>query len=60
VLLTREYFNVKEWGEFDDFGAVDDESELTFDHWLEVAKEQSYIVEEEGYSSPGNPVRWEK
>lgn len=60
VLLTREYFKVKEWGEFDDFGAADDESELTFEHWLEVAKEQSYIIEEEGIYSPGNPVRWEK
>ena len=59
VLLTREYFKVKEWGEFPDMCADPGENE-TFDEWLEVAKEQSYIVEEEGFCSPGNPVRWEK
>lgn len=60
VLLTREYFNVKEWGEFDDFGAADNENELTYDYWLKVAREQSFIEEDDGVKRPGNPVRWEK
>lgn len=60
VLLTREYFKVKEWGEFDDFGEVDDENELTYDYWLEIAKDQSFIIEDDGIKSFGNPVRWDK
>ena len=39
VLLNRQYFNVKEWGEWGEF---DEESELgDFDAWLEVAKQQA-------------------
>lgn len=38
------------------------ESELTFDHWLEVAKEQSNTVYVEGscVQIPVNPVFWKK
>ncbi len=46
VLLTRRYWNVKEWGEFEEF--MHDDEPLSFDHWLKTAKEQ--IVE----------VRWSK
>lgn len=55
VLLQKEFFQVKEWGEFDDF---DDEPEnLTFETWLEVAKEQEAYVDEDGTKL--NRVRWE-
>ena len=59
VLLSREYFNVKEWGEFDEFGEAA-EDELTFDYWLNVAKEQSFIIEDDGIKRAGNPVHWAK
>lgn len=38
VLLTKEYFNVKEWGTFNDFSK--DDTVLNWNHWLEVAKNQ--------------------
>lgn len=59
VLLTRPSFGVIYEGKFDEFETVD-ESELTFEHWLEIAKEQSYIVEYNGYCFPGEPVFWKK
>lgn len=58
VLLTREYFIVKEWGEFSQFGEADNDEELTFDYWLNIAKEQSFIDDE--IETFGNPVRWGK
>nr|DAL74857.1 MAG TPA: hypothetical protein [Caudoviricetes sp.] len=55
VLLTREYFNVKEWGEHEDF---DEEPEnLDFNTWLETAKEQN-AADEDGVKL--NKVHWEK
>ena len=55
VLLTREYFNIKEWGEHEDF---DEEPEnLDFNTWLEAAKEQN-TVDKDGVKL--NKVHWEK
>lgn len=57
VLLTREYFNVKEWGDFsDEFGEIPEN--LTFDRWLAAAKDQDDLVDEDGFKR--NPVKWEK
>lgn len=50
VLLDHKYFNVKEWGEWDDFGEAE-EKDMTFEYWLAAAKEQQ---------KAGNEVRWEK
>lgn len=55
VLLNKEYWNVKEWGEFDEFG--EDAENLEWDAWLEAAKAQSG-VDEDGFKI--NPVKWEK
>ena len=38
VVLTKEYFNVKEWGTFNDF--CENEEVLSWKHWLEIAKNQ--------------------
>lgn len=54
VLLTREYFKVKEWGTHEDFG--DEPENLTFDAWLEIAKEQNGIDED---GEKINKVKWE-
>lgn len=55
VLLQEEFFNVKEWGNFDEFG--DCKENLNFATWLEAAKEQEALIDEDGYHI--NPVRWE-
>lgn len=58
ILLDKNYFNVKEWGNFeDDFYFEDEEKKQTFDYWLEVAEAQS-LKDEDG--SFMNPVKWEK
>lgn len=49
VYLTKEYFNVKEWGEHEEFGIGD--QELTWNYWLNVAK-----IQQENE----NIVRWKK
>lgn len=55
VLLQKEFFNVKEWGSFEDF---DFEPEnLDFTAWLEAAKAQADLKDEDG--EPLNIVRWE-
>lgn len=56
VLLTKEYFNVKEWGAFDEFGEEPDS--LNWETWVHTAKEQDALVDEDGYRM--NQVRWEK
>lgn len=38
VILTKEYFNVKEWGEHDFFS--DNEEALNWEYWLNGAKAQ--------------------
>lgn len=39
VLLDKKFWNVKEWGNFENF--MVDENELKFETWLEAAKEQT-------------------
>lgn len=39
VLIFEKYWNVKEWGSWDEFSEAEDD-ELSFSHWLEVAQEQ--------------------
>lgn len=56
IILQREYFNVKEWGEHDEF--FENDEFLSFDAWLKVAKEQENLVDEDGIKL--NPVRWKK
>lgn len=57
VLLTREFWNVKEWGVHDEFD--DEPQNLDFNTWLNAAKEQDKIVEDEdGYKTKLNPVKW--
>lgn len=58
VLMTKEYFNVKEWGSFDDFD--NDDANLSWDSWLSTAKEQNASAEEDEIMVRVNPVRWEK
>ena len=59
VLLTKEYFTPKKWGEFPDFDY--EEENLTWEEWLETAKAQSATeTDEDGYTTKINPVHWEK
>lgn len=55
VLLTKKFFNVKEWGEHEDF--EEEPKNLKFEEWLETAKEQNEKYED---GIRRNPVRWEK
>lgn len=45
VLLTKEYFNAKEFGCWEDFWEAED-GQLEWNYWLELAKEQRDITEE--------------
>lgn len=49
VLLNKEFFNVKEWGEWDDFGEIPEN--LEWAEWVNTAKEQQ---------EAGNTVSWKK
>lgn len=42
VLLDKNYFNVKEWGSFDEFDV--NEENLDFNTWLQTAKEQMQVI----------------
>lgn len=55
VLLNREYFNVKEWGDNPDY--ADNVQNLNFEHWLETAKVQDSVLDEDGMKA--NKVHWE-
>jgi len=55
VLLQKDFFNVKEWGEFEEF--FEESEPLEFAHWLKIAKAQADYKDEEG--TPLNIVRWE-
>lgn len=55
VLLTKEFFNVKEWGEHEEFS--DEPENLKFEEWLKTAKSQN---EKDVDGIRRNPVRWEK
>lgn len=54
VLLDREHFLVKKFGEFEDFD--DDNQYLSFDEWVKVAKEQDNLTDEDGFKI--NQVKW--
>ena len=56
VLLDEKYFNVKEWGTWDNFGKNDEN--CTFAEWLKTAEEQEAARDEEG--SKINTVYWAK
>lgn len=56
VLLTKEYFIVKEWGDHKDFSVS--EEFLNFEKWVEVAKEQDNLKNSDGWQL--NKVQWEK
>ena len=55
VLLTKEFFNVTEWGEQEEFS--DEPENLKFEEWLKTAKSQNEKAED---GIRRNPVRWEK
>lgn len=55
VLLQKEFFIVKEWGTFEDFG--DEPENLNFNTWLEAAKAQADLKDQDG--GPLNRIRWE-
>lgn len=46
VLLTKKYWNIKEWGNHELFS--ESEEELSFENWVNIAKEQL-----------NNKVKWE-
>ena len=50
VMLDKQYFNVKQWGEHDEFGDLGDD-EMTFEHWLDIAEQQQEAQ---------TIVKWEK
>lgn len=54
VLLTKEYFNIKEWGKHENF--ANDEKIKDFNYFIEIAKEQSNYKNED--EELANPVRW--
>lgn len=56
VLLTKEFFNVKNWGEFSDFG--EEKENLEWSTWVDVAKAQNAAVDEDGMRC--NRVKWAK
>ena len=56
VLLTKEFFNVKNWGEFSDFG--EEKENLEWSTWVDVAKAQNSAVDEDGMRC--NRVKWAK
>lgn len=55
ILITKEYFNVKEWGVHDEFDESDEYQ--SWEKWVEVAKEQD-AKNEDGMKNC--PVKWEK
>ena len=57
VLLTKEFFDVKEWGNFENF--AEDENALNFETYLGWAKLQVEAAPDENDDSIGNLVRWE-
>jgi hypothetical protein len=55
VLLSKDYFTVKEWGDFPDY--AENDQNLSWEHWLETAKLQAeYGTEYE----QDRRVRWKK
>ncbi|MCR5144785.1 MAG: hypothetical protein K6B67_05695 [Lachnospiraceae bacterium] len=57
VLLTKEHFVVKEWGDFsNEFG--EEPQNLKWETWVDTAKEQDNLKDDEGNYI--NKVSWEK
>lgn len=54
VMLNKQFFTVKEYGNHEEF--FDNEEALTFEHWLQVAKEQA----EKEYEENGVACRWNR
>lgn len=54
VVLDRKYWNVKEWGNFEQFDT--NEKNYEFNNWLEAAKEQDALRDEDGLKA--NEVRF--
>lgn len=54
VLIDKNFWNVKVWGEHLDFS--DSDEDLAYESWLNVAKEQRDFRDEDGYK---NIVKWE-
>ena len=60
VLLTKEYFIPRKWGDFSDEFEYETDN-LEWNTWLEVAKDQSRTqVDEDGFETLINPVCWTK
>lgn len=59
VLLTKEFFTVKEWGDFSEH-FDSEEDMLVWETWVQIAKEQSATTDEDGYTRSINPVKWER
>lgn len=57
VLLTKEYFVVKEWGDFSEH-FCDEPDNLTWENWLNTAKVQDAALDEDGFKM--NMVHWSK
>ena len=55
VLIDKNYWQVKIWGNHEDFEDTDEN--LSFEFWLNIAKEQSKLDED---GTRINPVKWEK
>ena len=56
VLLTKEYFNVKEWGDFPEFDS--EPNNLEWSTWVAIAKDQDNFKDEDGDKL--NRVKWAK
>lgn len=54
VLLHKDFWNVKEWGEHHNF--TEEPQNLNFETWVNVAKAQNSEVDEDGLKN--NPVKW--
>lgn len=54
VLLDKIHFLVKNWGVHEEF--ADDEEFLNFEKWVEIAKAQDELKNNDGWQI--NPVRW--
>lgn len=54
VLLQKEFFKVKQWGNYVDFDDMPEN--LNFENWLEIARSQDAIAGENGVKL--NTVKW--
>lgn len=54
VILDKQYFNVKVWGNWENF--FNDNNNCEFDAWLKIAQAQAALVDNDG--CPANKVKW--